>query len=74
MNEINTGTDHPLDRLNLALEHARGVVELVATATSSGEIECSGYISTNGLSAALSGVIDRLEEAGEIVKALPRVA
>ncbi len=67
-------TTHPVDVLNNAIEHARGVLELVAQGLADETIEAHGYISTEGLVAVLNAAIEQLEGAGEIAKALPRSA
>ena len=61
-----------LDELYLAIERARGTVELVAQCVSDGAIEATGYVSAHGLAAVLGAAVTDLDRACETVKGLPR--
>lgn len=74
MNETtdNIPTLDTLDDLYLAIERGRGTVELVAQCVSDGTIECTGYITRNGLAAVLSAAVKDLDRACATVTGLPR--
>ena len=70
--ETNIPTFGSSDELYLAIERARGTVELVAQSVSDETIDCGGYISRAGLAAVLSGAVTDLDRACETLRGLPR--